>query len=91
MYCLTDIKCPVLESIANGSVNNDGIGSWGTKVKYSCDEGYSLVGASSRKCQGNGTWDYMAPMCRGELPNTLKHIIVTILSIFSSREMDIEI
>ncbi|TKS92960.1 Sushi, von [Collichthys lucidus] len=34
-----------------------------SKVKYDCDEGYTLNGESTRVCQSDGLWDKPAPRC----------------------------
>ena len=60
----TDVRCPALESIPNGNLT-DSLGHWGSTVTYTCNEGYSLVGASVRECVYNATWSPQAPMCQG--------------------------
>lgn len=37
--------------------------TFNSKVKYECDEGYTLAGASTRLCQSTGLWDQPAPHC----------------------------
>ena len=32
-------------------------------VVYKCDEGYSLIGPSTRICQSNGEWSGEEPFC----------------------------
>lgn len=36
-------------------------------ANYTCEPGYTLIGASSRVCQSNGQWSGMAPTCQGVL------------------------
>ncbi|NXJ37766.1 DAF factor, partial [Ciconia maguari] len=40
---------------------------FGSKVNYTCDEGYKLVGGSQRTCEVSGTrvsWSGAAPVCQ---------------------------
>lgn len=36
-------------------------------VRYSCDEGYELLGSQERTCQSSGEWSGQLPTCRSEL------------------------
>ena len=36
-------------------------------VKYSCDEGYELLGSQERTCQSSGEWSGQLPTCQSEL------------------------
>ncbi|XP_067127384.1 sushi, von Willebrand factor type A, EGF and pentraxin domain-containing protein 1-like [Centruroides vittatus] len=39
----------------------------GQKVTYFCDDNYYLIGYSTRKCQENGTWSGVVPVCDSSL------------------------
>ena len=65
----TAVQCPALQHPANGQVQprsclladeNEFKGS----CVYSCDEGYSMVGASFVSCQASGRWSAEPPVCR---------------------------
>ena len=60
------VGCNPLQDIHNGSVT---VASYKTGVMavYSCDEGFGLVGQSTRLCMNNSTWCGVAPVCRCEL------------------------
>ena len=37
----------------------------GSKCTYSCDPGYTLIGASERECRSDGYWSHTNPHCQG--------------------------
>ena len=41
--------------------------TFGSVANYSCDNGYELVGPSTRMCQANGSWSDTAPSCKGKI------------------------
>ena len=47
------IRCDV-ESIPNGALSESQI-SVGSQVTYTCNDGYELIGTSTRTCQDNGS------------------------------------
>nr|XP_043878628.1 sushi, von Willebrand factor type A, EGF and pentraxin domain-containing protein 1 isoform X4 [Solea senegalensis] len=55
-------RCGKPPHIPNGRVLGSEFGL-NSKVKYECDEGYTLNGDSTRVCQSNGLWDKPAPRC----------------------------
>ena len=59
----TEIECPALKDPENGSVD-DGDNLPGTIAKYTCDDGFRLVGSSKRPCQKDGSWAGEAPICK---------------------------
>ena len=52
--------------ITNGKVdvNKKGLG-----ITYSCDEGYILIGISTRLCLIGGSWSGSEPTCEGQTPS----------------------
>ncbi|XP_064383648.1 CUB and sushi domain-containing protein 3-like [Halichondria panicea] len=61
--CNKHIECPALKDPENGSVD-DGDNLPGTIAKYTCDDGFKLVGSSKRLCQNYGSWTREAPICK---------------------------
>ena len=56
------VTCPPLGSIENGVVNTGGF-SPGSFATYTCNDGYVLVGDSTRTCQATGIWSGQEPQC----------------------------
>ncbi|KAF4803966.1 hypothetical protein TURU_011608 [Turdus rufiventris] len=61
-----EVKCPPPPSIANGRHDGSaGAGhSPGSLVRYSCAEGYSLLGTATIRCSARGTWSRPQPRCQ---------------------------
>ena len=57
------VSCRRLDAPKYGKVIVTGQ-SYSSRAYYSCDYGYELDGAYSRKCQHDGTWYGKAPECR---------------------------
>ena len=55
--------CPHLCSPWHGNINMTLGNLAGSKVTYSCDHDYSLIGPEERTCMDDGTWDYDDPHC----------------------------
>lgn len=55
-------RCGKPSSVPHGRVLGSEFG-FNSKVKYECDEGYTLNGDSTRVCQSDGLWDKPAPHC----------------------------
>ncbi|XP_076823257.1 uncharacterized protein LOC143469448 [Clavelina lepadiformis] len=62
--CLT-ASCEELEPLENGEIS--GSLTYGSKVTYTCNDGYFLVGSSTRRCQSDKTWSGSVPFCEGVL------------------------
>ena len=58
LFSFTATKCPQRKDISEGNkvtLSGDGE-SYGSVVKFTCDEGYELVGSPVVVCQQDGTW-----------------------------------
>ena len=62
--------CPALSEIPNGSVTVSSDTN-NTIAVYSCNEGFELVGESTRVCMSDSTWSGNSPICRREIPENL--------------------
>ena len=59
--------CPELDRPNNGSVQYSNV-VVGSMAEYSCDEGFLLIGVTTRVCQIDGIWSENAPSCqRGDI------------------------
>ena len=58
------IQCDALSDPDNGAVSVTGTGV-GDTATYTCDDGYELIGSSTRTCQSNGDWSGSPPTCEG--------------------------
>ncbi|KAM9148144.1 complement component receptor 1-like protein isoform 1-T1 [Pangshura tecta] len=71
-----DLACEPPARIANGrdSRSRKNVFLVGSRVSYSCNRGWSLVGVSSIRCiagdGGTPRWDAPVPECRGSVLNT---------------------
>jgi hypothetical protein len=57
------IRCPALQKPLNGRKSENRY--WpGTQVRFTCDEGYRLVGYENRRCREDGLWSWgIDPEC----------------------------
>ena len=67
-YCLIHIvPCDELPLPEHGSVicdyGDDGTASYQDVCRYTCVEGFELMGSSSRSCLSTGMWSNVAPTC----------------------------
>ncbi|NXY80310.1 MCP protein, partial [Glareola pratincola] len=62
-----EVKCPPPPGIANGNHSGQPSATFlpGSAVRYSCRDGYSLVGNASISCTAAGTWSRPRPRCEG--------------------------
>ena len=59
-----DFRCPRLVKPANGKrVYIDGGRKFNKTAKFTCNQGFVLVGSSVRTCRGNEDWDGVQPIC----------------------------
>ena len=72
-----------------GQVQLDGT-TEGSKARYSCNNGFDLIGNSVRKCQSNGRWSGQEPICqrRGTYPVSIKLPIDTTLTVIDCGDLD---
>ena len=62
-------KCDDLKRIRNGHKTNSNV-TYGSIVKFSCNNGFRLSGAKSVLCQSKGQWNDSKPTCTGMYTNT---------------------
>ena len=58
----TAIECNDLPAPKYGSVSVSGV-RVGSIATYKCDDGFLLVGTTTRECLSNGHWSGNAPIC----------------------------
>lgn len=58
---MIEAPCKVLPPILHGQI--EGERTYRSNVTYSCDVGYELSGASTRKCRSDRTWSGVPPTC----------------------------
>ena len=63
--CTEIVTCDKLRDPRNGDVDLTGI-TVGSKARYSCNRGFDLKGDQIRKCQSNGQWSGIEPVCKGD-------------------------
>ena len=66
-YFFLVIRCPALPKPLNGRKSENRY--WpGTIVRFSCDDGYRLVGYEARRCREDGLWSWgVDPECISKL------------------------
>ncbi|XP_063021298.1 E-selectin isoform X2 [Melospiza melodia melodia] len=60
------VTCPALDVPAHGAVNCSQPSeqlTWGTTCEFSCEEGFTLIGAATLQCGSAGAWDRQQPQC----------------------------
>ena len=60
----TEVNCSRPKLLKGGTVSYDGTG-YNMLVEYKCDEGFSLIGSSTRVCKSDGKWSGEEPVCEG--------------------------
>ncbi|KAK7100185.1 sushi, von Willebrand factor type A, EGF and pentraxin domain-containing protein 1-like isoform X2 [Littorina saxatilis] len=56
------ISCPQPEEILDGMIIGTEL-TFGSSIRYECNTGYTVVGASQRGCIETGQWEGRAPVC----------------------------
>ena len=59
---MTEIDCPELDNPANGMVSVSDR-TPGSVANYTCNAGFTVVGAPLLTCLPNGMWDNAPPTC----------------------------
>ena len=57
-----DLKCPKPRTLTNGRRVVEGK-KFNETATFTCNAGYTLIGASVRTCRGKGVWDGLEPIC----------------------------
>ncbi|KAI8494081.1 hypothetical protein Bbelb_284280 [Branchiostoma belcheri] len=70
--------CPGIRPPANGGYNGSA-----QVLKFFCEEGYTLVGASLLTCQSDGTWTGNPPTCRAKCMNGYQLLAQTCIKVYS--------
>ncbi|XP_064394225.1 uncharacterized protein LOC135341566 isoform X3 [Halichondria panicea] len=65
------VDCGRLFDPRNGDVSFKTT-TFNSRAAYSCNNGFLLVGQTTRVCQRNGEWSGKAPVCKNQCPN-LRH------------------
>ena len=60
------VDCGSLSVVVNGMVKTVAT-TFGSVANYSCNNGYEIVGPSTRICQANGSWSDTDPLCKGKV------------------------
>lgn len=58
------VDCGVVKPLLNGSISGE-MTVFPHLLRIHCDEGFTLLGSTSRKCQANGTWSGRDAFCKG--------------------------
>ena len=72
LFIISGLDCPTLTPPDNGELSPMGANSYNDEVTFTCNQNYELEGASSVKCQANGTWSDRIPTCTRETVFFLK-------------------
>ncbi|XP_020615812.1 CUB and sushi domain-containing protein 3-like isoform X2 [Orbicella faveolata] len=59
----TAIDCGHPPSPRNGTVHGERT-TYPNILRFKCDEGFTLLGSTARKCRTNGTWSGVDPVCQ---------------------------
>ena len=78
MFFLLVVSCGSLSSPTNGSITITEV-TFGALANFTCDEGFNLIGSSSRQCLANGNWSGNDTSCESMLE---KSDFIVIFDIF---------
>ena len=78
-WCVFSVEyCNNPGPIENGQMEGIGLFTCISTVKYTCNEGYWLLGAETLRCGINGQWNHRKPSC---IDKSKKQIMVQIKEI----------
>ncbi|KAL5256838.1 hypothetical protein ACHWQZ_G011935 [Mnemiopsis leidyi] len=67
------VQCPEMNELPYGRVYGN-LMTYGNRIGFRCDYGYTLVGSEQRLCLSDGTWSGTDPTCvRGYFSRTRRH------------------
>ena len=67
MFFSLGVSCGQPDVPSNGCVYTSAGTSFGDAARYSCDEGYMLIGLNETTCQADGQWNGSVPTCEREI------------------------
>lgn len=62
--CYVALRCESLKPLLNGQYELSPFNTFGAKLTYTCNDGFTLIGLAERVCQGDGYWSGEAPVCK---------------------------
>ena len=63
------VSCGQPDIPSNGHVDTSAGTSSGDVARYSCNQGYMLIGLEERTCQADGVWNGSVPTCESKILN----------------------
>ena len=74
------MNCGTLTNPTNGQVSH----TFGQTAMYSCNQGYNMVGNSTRTCQATGEWSGSDPSCqRAFQQSDIRSVILKMIMLLS--------
>ncbi|XP_066271291.1 sushi, von Willebrand factor type A, EGF and pentraxin domain-containing protein 1-like [Branchiostoma lanceolatum] len=58
------VTCPILEAPEDGTLSPIGANTYQDEVRFTCNQGFRLVGDTTVTCQAVGTWSRPVPTCQ---------------------------
>jgi hypothetical protein len=87
MLCIV-VDCGDFNSLVNGRVSVINT-TYQSRVNFTCQDGYNLIGSSSSVCSANGQWSNQLPLCTivdcGEFPTLVNGKVHVIHTTYQSR------
>ena len=73
------VECPEMNELPYGRVYGRMM-TYGNRIGFRCDYGYTLVGSEQRLCLSDGTWSGTDPTCvRGYFSRESQLLVLTLL------------